>query len=227
MIAALLASGDSAGFTPTYGVPTFMGFAPFEPDASVYTIDPAAMGTPHPHRKVAIFFASLSTGSTSTVSVVASGVTATVLCGDGAGNRYLGMFKAAIPTDAPGGIVVTRSDVTNRAGIAWFVYYSTDDTVNSVSGATPTTSSSANSLALPPLTVPVGGFAMAAAWVGTTGSGTWSQTTGTPVEAVDATIGSGLQFSVMWTTEAGAQVFTADFADAAQYRVGGFTWKGA
>lgn len=223
LIAAALSAGGG-GFTPTYGLPVLMGSGTFEPDATTYTIDPALLGTPHADRKVLVFFGALSTGSTSTVSVTVDGVTTTVEVGDIAGNRDGSVYSAPVPTNGSGGIVITRSDVTNRLAYAYFVFYSTSAARNSRSGANPGTTSSATSLGAAIGTIPAGGFGMAYSWRGAVETTSWAASIGTPVKSVDISPGAGLQFSVAYTLDAGAQTLTASGATATQMRVGGLTW---
>lgn len=214
----------AGGFTPTYGLPVLMGSGTFEPDATTYTIDPAVLGTPHAHRRILVFFGALSTGSTSTVGVTVNGITTTVEVGDIAGNRDGSVYSASIPTDGTGGVVITRSDVTNRLAYAYFVFYSTSSARNSRSGANPGSTSSATSLGAAIGIVPAGGFGMAYSWRGAVETTSWAASIGTPTKSVDLTPGAGLQFSVAYTLDAGAQTLTASGATATQMRVGGLTW---
>lgn len=180
---------------------------------------------------VAIIHAAAGTNVTMS-SVTIGGVTASNIVNDVSGQRHLSAWAAEVPSGTTADVVATLSASGTRAGCT--VYYMTGcaASYSARSGANAGTNTSTTSLATGAVTVPSGGVGFAAAWVGasspTSGAISWAQTSGTSNERVDELIGeSGLLASVIDTTTAGSQDFTATIGSAAQMRVLAFTWAPA
>lgn len=216
-----------SGSPPTSAPYTKLGYQDFEPDATVYTITAATLGTAAANRYIMVSLGATSTGSTQTTSVTVGGLAATVWVQDAAGNGELGSFYVNVPSGATGDIVVTRSGTTNRVGIEWGVFYSAASTpsATATSSGAPQTASGANSITMTSVTVPSGGWGFALTRISGVAAVTWTQTSGTGTELTDDAPGTdSFQFSTVVTTTAGAQAFTATGATAVLYRGAALTW---
>lgn len=164
-------------------------------------------------------------------SVTIGGVTATNIVNLNAGeSRGLSAWFAAVPTGTTADVVVTAAGNLNRCAVGVStITGTTQTTYSSRSGSIPDSGSTVNSITTPAagsITIPTGGVAIAAAWLGSsTPTITWTQTTGSGTQnLVGTNFAASMSGSLYSSTNASAQQYTADGADSVQYRALAFTW---
>jgi len=220
-IAALAPASAPAGFTSTY-----QGSQADNTAQSTYTFPAFAIGGASADRVVCAIIWTRS-GSAHTITVTIGGVAATAIVNMAAGEaRGLSAWYASVPSGTTADVVVTPSISLDRCAAAVYtISGTTQSTYAARSGANPNSSASAGSLATTAITVPTGGIGIAAAWIGAASSAvTWTQTSGSGTEDLDALLGTTMWGSTYQSPTTGSQAYTATGAAAVQYRVLSFAW---
>ena len=198
-------------------------------DATSYTVTAAAIGTAAADRSVKLAFASGAGANITVVSVTIGGVTATPVVTEAATSiRIEEIWEATVPTGTTADIVVTFSGTANRFAAHWWTTTGGASlTYAARSAANTELNGAANSLSTTAMTVPTGGFTIAAARIGSSAAPdiVWSQTSGSGTSRTDVVPGGEpLRFGAYDTTAVGSQQFTADGVDGSQYRIAAASW---